>query len=175
VLLRRCTKTGSSGRKKKKIGRRRKRAGPEPVLRLEGHRSESLEAGYLRGRLPVIYPTGPSTEGSALPEPSSFLLACSALVLAPEEQHVYSPLSRLLPAPLGAECNVYQHMALRWSAQLFGCEAINIVLLRSTSRLNNHQFTFVQAGSLNCSPVSTSPTVLSNSSSRLLSAKFCNG
>ena len=40
-------------------------------------------------------------------------------VLAPEEQHVYSPKSLINPAPLGAECNVNgpMHMALRWSAQ----------------------------------------------------------
>ena len=41
------------------------------------------------------------------------------------------------PAPLGAECKLHlsNDMALRWSAGLLRVRAINIVLLRSTSRL----------------------------------------
>lgn len=45
-------------------------------------------------------------------------------VLAPEEQHVYSPKFLIYPAPSGAECKPHpsKQMALRWSAQLFTCE-----------------------------------------------------
>lgn len=44
----------------------------------------------------------------------------SPLVVAPEEQNVYSPESLRYTAPVGAECkwNSPKHMALRWSAQL---------------------------------------------------------
>jgi hypothetical protein len=42
----------------------------------------------------------------------------------------------IYPAPLGAACklNAPKHMALRWSAQVLYCKAINMVLLRSTSQ-----------------------------------------
>jgi hypothetical protein len=41
-------------------------------------------------------------------------------VLAPVEQHVYSPRFLIYRAPLGAACKrkAPKHMALRWSAQV---------------------------------------------------------
>ena len=41
------------------------------------------------------------------------------------------------PAPLGAECKFERpthYIALRWSAQVLGCKAINILVLRSKSQ-----------------------------------------
>jgi hypothetical protein len=57
-------------------------------------------------------------------------------VLAPEEQHVYSTIFLMYPAPSGAACkrNAPKHMALRWSAHSLAVKAINMVLLRSTSQ-----------------------------------------
>jgi hypothetical protein len=54
----------------------------------------------------------------------------------------------IYPAPLGAACklNAPKHMALRWSAQVLYCKAINMVLLRSTSQWKTHvKTTFVQS------------------------------
>ena len=60
---------------------------------------------------------GKPTLELALPEK---LVIFGIEVLAPEEQHVYSPSFLIYPAPVGAACKQKRsdHLALRWSAQV---------------------------------------------------------
>ena len=59
-------------------------------------------------------------------------------------------------------------MALRWSAYLLACKAINMVLLRSTSRQSYNQMTFGQAPSVHYKHAGAANCITLQSDQRLV-------